>query len=514
MTATGQAAPPTRRAWRTRLDEARPDRAGSRLAARIRAEPAAAVLGVAIATWVAIFSVLVVLRQQRYRTIDFDLGIHDQAIWLLAHGLSFDTVRGLPVFGHHATFAFYLLVPFEWLGAGPNAWNVLQVLAIASSAIPLYLLARDRLHNSWWACGLGVAWLLQPPLQYFAWEGFHPEVMAMPFLLWAYWVGERRRWVPFAVLLVLAMAWKEDVSLLVVGLGVLYLIRGRRKVGGLVIAGGLAWFLLFGVWLVPHLAGGGTVYGGLYGSLGATPGEVLRTGLAHPDQIVQRLRDNGAGGYLLDLTAPFGFTPLAAPEVLLLGLPQALVNLLSTANFTWDLRYHYQALPMVALGIAMVEGVARLRRWFERRRVGAPGTRFVVALTCACALAATTAWGPSPIGVDYRRGTWPLAVPPDATARDRMMTRIGPDDGVSADFYTVPHLTHREIVYTFPNPWVNKNYGITPAAHGDPAEVRWILVDTALFQPADQELFERLLATDYTIRDQQGTVVLAERNGT
>jgi uncharacterized membrane protein len=495
---------------RWRLD---PDTISSRLRVRdwIRDDPSAVVLGVLIAAWTVVFSVLVVLRQNRFRTIDFDLGIHDQAIWLLAHGQTFDTVRGLNVFGHHATFAYYLLVPLQWLGGGPNLWNILQVLALSTSAIPLYLLARQRLLNPWWALGLSVVWLLQPSLQFFAWESFHPEVMAIPFILWAYWFGENQRWVPFAVLLVLAMAWKEDVSLLVVGLGLLYLIRGRRRVGAIVIAAGLAWFLIVGAWLVPHLAGGGTVYGGLYGDLGTTPADVLKTGLAHPGKIVQRLSDNGADHYARDLLAPFGFTPLAAPEVLLLGLPQALINLLSTANFTWDLRYHYQALPMVALGLAMVEGVARLRRLADRRQVGEGAVRFTVGFACACALAATVAWGPSPLGTDFRNGYWPLTHSADASARDQMLAVVGGHDGVSADYYTVPHLTHRSIVYTFPNPWVNKNYGISAKALGDPAKVQWILVDTTLFQAPDAQLFNRLLATEFTVRDQQGSVVLAQR---
>src|SRR5215471_1618996 len=92
-----------------------------------------------------------------------------------------------------------------------------------------------------------------------------------------------------------------------------------------------------------------------------------------------------------------------------------------------------------------------------------------------------------------------------------MLPLIGGRDGVSADYYTVPHLTHRSIVYTFPNPWENKNYGITPKASGDPAKVQWILVDTSLFQASDSVLFNRLLTTEFKIRDQVGTVVLAER---
>ena len=140
-------------------------------------------------------------------------------------------MRGLPVFGHHATFGYFFLVPLAWLGAGPNTWNLLQVVAIASSALPIYFLARDRLKRPWLACTLGVAWLLQPPLQFFAWETFHPEVIAIPFLLWAYWAIEHDRRRLYWVLVVIALMWKEDVALFVFMLGFLQLIRRRSRVG-------------------------------------------------------------------------------------------------------------------------------------------------------------------------------------------------------------------------------------------------------------------------------------------
>ena len=79
--------------------------------------------------WIVRFSQLVIPRQNNFTTFDFDLGIHSQSIWLLAHGKFFNTVCGLPVFGHHAEFMYYLLVPLQWLGGGPNLWNVLQIIA-------------------------------------------------------------------------------------------------------------------------------------------------------------------------------------------------------------------------------------------------------------------------------------------------------------------------------------------------------------------------------------------------
>jgi hypothetical protein len=260
--------------------------------------------------------------------------------------------------------------------------------------------------------------------------------------------------------------------------------------------------------MVPAVAGGGTVYGPLYGSLGDTPGEVVKTAITDPGAVVDRLTQNDALGYARDLLAPMGFSPLAAPLVLLLGLPQALINLLSTANFTWDLRYHYQALPMAAAGLAMVEGVA----WLGRTRIGV--RRFAVGWVAACALAGTVAWGIAPIGREYERGYWPFIRPADVDLRDQAADLIGPDDGVSVDYWSTPHLTHRDIAYTFPNPWINKNYGIDATAHGDPAAVDWVLVDRSLFASSQEEsaLFQTLLESgEFRVVLESGSTVLLER---
>src|ERR1700730_16870716 len=83
--------------------------------------------------WTWKFSQLVIWRQNRFGSVDFDSGIFGQAAWLAAHASQFDTVRGLPLYGHHATFGFYLFAPFYWIGFdGVTVMNVAQVLALAA----------------------------------------------------------------------------------------------------------------------------------------------------------------------------------------------------------------------------------------------------------------------------------------------------------------------------------------------------------------------------------------------
>ena len=89
-------------------------------------------LGVLAAGWAIVLGRLIVLRHERFATFDFDEGIQDQLIWQLADLRQFTTVRGVPFLGNHASFGFVLLAPLAWLGAGPNTWNVLNAVALAS----------------------------------------------------------------------------------------------------------------------------------------------------------------------------------------------------------------------------------------------------------------------------------------------------------------------------------------------------------------------------------------------
>ena len=64
--------------------------------------------------------------------------------------------------------------------------------------------------------------------------------------------------------------------------------------------------------------------------------------------------------------------------------------------------------------------------------------------------------------------------------KDAAIALVGPDDPVSATYLFVPHLTRRDIVYSFPNPWLKVFYGVDKTALPDPARVQWLAVDKTL----------------------------------
>ena len=76
------------------------------------------------------------------------------------------------------------------------------------------------------------------------------------------------------------------------------------------------------------------------------------------------------------------------------------------------------------------------------------------------AVQCTRCSGCSPLSKQYRQGAWPLVASADLTSRQIATAIVPTTDGISADYLEVPHLTHRAVVYSFPNPWRNMNYGV------------------------------------------------------
>lgn len=472
----------------------------------------------AVVFWVMILGRLVLLRHNRFATFDFDSGIHDQLIWQLAHFRQFTTVRGVPFFGNHASFAFFFLAPLTWLGAGNNTWNLLNAAALGAAALVLYRIAQDKLGRPWLSLCVGLVWLLQPSVQWWVQEAFHPECVALPFLFATWLYGERivdkckagvaidrrLRW-SFIGSAFATIIWKEDLALALVGMGLVWLVRRHVRLGLPVVAGAALWFAVFGAWMVPHFAGG-TVYGGIYGDLGATPSEVVTTSVQHPSRLTRRLADNDAASYANNLQKSFGYVGMLSPVTWLIGAPQWGINVLSTADFTWNMHFHYQAIPLAAIAISFVEGLVFLRRRWRTM------TYVALAAALASSLYLTRTAGPSPASTSFRSGIWPLEEPVSVPARARVVAMIPADAGVSADYQFVPHLTHRRIIYTFPNPWININYGIDPTDHGNQSAVDWVAYDVTLLDARNRKLADELVASgEFTKRLVVGNVELLER---
>jgi len=473
-------------------------------AARGRA-PAVA-LGGLIAAYVATFGTLTWFQHENFGTFGYDMGLYDQGIWLVSRFKDpFVTIRGLNFFAHHVNLITLLFVPAYWLGAGPHFLYLVETVWMALGALPLFLLARDRLESGWLAVAVAGSFLLYPALEWINWWHFHPDALIITPLLFAWWLAGRRRWGWFAVAVAVALACKEDAALAVLMLGLVLAVLGRRRAGLVTAAAGAGWFLVATKVVIPAAGGGaGPFYQELFPGFGDSLGEIVWNLVAHPSRLLGLATLPDRLTYFWQIMAPVAFFPLAAPLVLLISVPQTVINVASGHALTHDIHYHYSAIVLTGVFLATVEGMA----WIGR----GPGTRrALVAVLLATSLAANVAWSPSPLGRQYDDGIWARAEPRHATVRAAL--RLVPAGaGVSASYNLIPHLTHRTYAYEFPNPWMVANWG----AHGenppDPATADYLVIDERLL--GDQRpLFDRLLSPQggYTRVFASDGIVVARR---
>ncbi len=458
-----------------------------------------------VASYTAVLGWLTWSQQSNFGTFGFDMGIHDQGIWLLSRFKDpYVTVVGRHYLGHHVSLIGYLFVPLYWLGAGPHALYAVETLWLALGAIPIWLLARDRLGNPWLGLVLAAAYLLYPALEWINWWHFHPDALMITPLMFAYWLATRRSWRWFAVAVIVALLCKEDAALAVAGLGLVLLWRRQRRAGVLTVAAGGAWFLVATKVLIPGFNDGQPAfYEAMFPTLGDSMGEIVFNAVRHPSRVLELATSSERLTYYRQLLLPVALLPLASLPALLVGAPQVVINVSAEALRAYDIHFHYSSAVIAAVFLATVEGCARLGR---RPAVA----RFMVGLVAATSLAGNVAWSPSPLSVKYRTGIW-ARPSPRVPALQAAVDQVPSEAGVSASYTLVPHLTHRATIYEFPNPWVVSNW-LDRTRKPSPDRVDYLVLDRTLNRD-HQGLLDGLIAEggEFEVVSERDQVLVARR---
>ena len=415
----------------------------------------AALLWVGIAAYVILFTRQSFYLYHHFALTAFDLGIYDQAVWLISRFHSpFVTVRGMNVFADHFVPVVYLLAPLYWIWDSPKAILVAQTVALALGAVPMYALTCRRMSSPPLALLFALAYLCYPAMHWTNTFDFHPDVFATPSVLAAFHFLSCRRWRPYFLAIALVALTKETAGLTITLLG-LYALAVDRRTGCITVGlGVLTQLIALGV--VRALNDGvPSAYLWLYSQYGSTAGEVAWTLVRHPVAVLSGLVTEQNGRYFFELLQPVLFLPLLAPEVLLLAAPALLSNLLSNRPYMHMIYYQYTVLITPFVIIGALTGFDRLRRW------GNAFTTFLLVVYLTASV--VTGLRLSPL----LSSSWPLTPPvPSSQSREagRVWRRVPPEASVSAQAGVVPHLSHRHQVYLFPNPFYRVAWGNSTAA--------------------------------------------------
>ena len=391
----------------------------------------------------------------QFAYMTFDLGIFDQAVWLISQGKTpFVTARGTHILGDHFSVILYLLAPFYAVAPTPKTLLFLQTLAVTLGAIPTYALARKRLQSEPKGLLFGILYLLYPAHQWGITYEFHPDMFATPLLFTALYALEARRFRLYAVALIATALIKESAGLTIACIGV-WAWFPNRKVGAVTIAFGGA-MLVVAMLTVRHFNDGQpSPYFEIFRHFGSSPGALVGNFIRRPLPFLAEVFQLGNLYYLGLMLISLCFLPLFAPEVLLLALPMLVLNFMSGRPGMHTFEEYYNAFLTPLLFLAAIVGFQRLEKWGWF-------TRWLIRLNLP--LWALTGISMSP----YAR---PIAElystrPPDeAVAECRSaVAQIPQSASVSAQMAFGAHLAHRIHLYTFPNPFVRAAYGGTSQA--------------------------------------------------
>lgn len=467
----------------------------------------AAVVAAMVGLYWLVFGFLVYRQQSNFGTFGFDIGIHDQGIWLVSQGRTpFVTVRGLDYFAHHVNVVSIGFVPLYWLGAGPHLLIVVHTAVVAAGAVPLWLLARDRLRNPWLALVIPAAYLLYPAVNWVTWWAYHPDSLSITPLLFAYWLAVRGKWRWFAVAVTLALLCKEDDALSVLMLGLVVALwlrprrlgsqgkdaasrhkRTRRRIGLVTAIAGLGWYLLCTKLIIPwRNHGRPPFYDSFFASLGTTLPGVMYNAVRHPSRVWHLAQLPDRRTYYVQMFAPLAFLPILAIPIFLIGGPQFGVDVTAQTVQGATIKSQYASLVLVGAFLATVEALAFIQRHWRRVLPVAVGALAVTSIV------GQVVWGLSPVSTQFRSGIWVAhnGLSPELHAA---MALVPATAGVSVTYNLTPHMTHRQYVYEFPNPWESVNYGVD-GDRANPATVQWLVLDEATLAEPDQALLDQLTA--------------------
>jgi len=392
-----------------------------------------------------IYGALSILRHLTFHSFGPDLGLFDQIFWNTTQGRPWESTmsQAQPVphsyFNDHFSPVYLLLMPFYLVFPHPQTLLVLQTLALAIGAVPIYLLARDKFNPGFIRLAWVAVYFLFLPLAFINLFDFHELAFAVLPLGLALYFLERGQPGWFLLSLLATFLVKEELPLVGLGFGVYILLQQRDlKLGlGVLAASGLAFFAI--VRLIIPAFGGGTPYAyftARYAQLGNSPQQIVRTVLTNPRKLAETLFQVQKFKFLLGIFGPvLGLTVFSGFGIVLV-LPTLAILLLSNYAPQFAFTSHYSA-PLIALVVGTsIVGLARLRPVLH-----GPLTAAVL----VSSLAFSFAVGDLPFSRHFDPHMFQTE--PRYVAFIPSLARIPPSASVSAEDNLTPHLSHRRFIY-------------------------------------------------------------------
>ena len=407
-------------------------------------------LAAMIGGYVILMSFVAVKKHLSYHS-GFDLGIFDQVLWNILHnnGAVTSILGDRHFFGEHFSPILYLLTPLYFIYTDPKILLIFQTIALASGAIPVYALARNKLKSQQLALLFAFLYLCYQPLRNVNVAEFHPVALTTPLLLFAFYSLDRRKYLPFGICLVLALLCKEEIAEIVCILGI-YLAYVQKKKWGIALAlSGIAIFVIDIFVIIPHYRGAPFGFVHRYQYLGDNIPDMLKTLVFHPFYVIRHVLLPKKIAYIIQVFGPLGFLSVFSPAHLLLTTPTICQNMLSDSGVQYSIAFQYTSPLTPFIFISAICGLHNIfTRQTLRRRLQLARyehSQIIHGVSVALLMLCVLFFGKSPSS-QLRQ----YKIAEHTMLADTFVNSIPDSASVSSQYAFLPHLSHRTSLYQFP----------------------------------------------------------------
>jgi len=416
-----------------------------------------------------VLSSLSIARHHAFYSLE-DTGMFVQMLWATLRGKLFYTnLVNLGLFawlphnylGDHFSLILFLLLPVFAVWPEPELLFVVQSIALALAALPLYLLVQRRFGDRYLALAFAFAWSISP----YVWQSniadFHLDTLEPLLIFFAFYSLFEKRTAPYLTCIGLLLLCREDTALYVVAMGLFAILSVReRTLGTYTIALGVLWATLtFGLFMPWLQAGLVERYPYLehYSHFGQTFPEILKTFAAQPHRIIAHLLQRPILEAAWWMFFSVVFLPVFSLPGLILLAPSALQKLLTNTAHINTLSWYYSASVLPFFFVAALPGAANILALVKRDRLRRVCRNAIAGLIAAAGLVAAGKLGFGVVG-EFKVSlpvptisdeSWLWVTNRDTEIR-RMLRSIPHHTSVSANPYVVSHVAKRFDVRVHP----------------------------------------------------------------
>jgi len=425
----------------------------------------------------------------------------------------FNTIRGLHLFGIHARYIYFLIAPLYRLWSDAKLLLLLQTLAIGLGAIPLYLIAKNKLKSKYLPLIIIFSYFLFPALHYLNLENFHSDSFVLLFLPSAFYFATKKNYPYFFIFALLTLITKEEMAIPVFLLGIYVILKHNKKWGIATSLTSVAYLAIMVCLILPYFSGAVILQNKeiakTLGEFSKPPTELADYISENPEKITSRFFNERNARYIFDLFAPVSFISILSPSTLAIGGGSLFLNTFSSWSYAHSIKYHYTAAIIPFTFISLIFAISKFRK---RKKI----FYVLFAILIFSSIASNIYIGPEKTSIKNYDHIIDVFLNYNNFSEEEKtiytLINIIPDNAsISANHWVTPHLANRKEIYFFPNPfrvyyWGTNSRGKHPHSY---KKIDYVLLRKSDFDnPAAQSLFN---SSDYKVSYNSSKVILFER---